>query len=38
MDCKLRKDEEGKGCERCEVVGKRIPVGRVGTRWNDVVR
>ncbi len=37
-DCKVRKDDSGRGCNGCEEVGNRTPdFGKVGTRWNEVV-
>ena len=34
--CKLRKDLKGKGCSKCEVIGRRVPDAEQGN-WNDVI-
>lgn len=37
-ECRDRKDERGRGCKRCEAVGKRMPDSNLlNLGWNRVV-
>ena len=38
MSCKVRDNDRGGNCNRCEKVKERMPdYGKVGRRWNQVV-